>query len=347
VLRRVLILGSTAAILVALPSMAGAAKVKNTHDTGPGSLRHALDTASAGHKVKVPAGHYQLTSGPLDIGVPLTVAGAGARKTIIDANGDSRVINAGPGTLKLSGVTVREGQSDAGIDGGGIASDGKVILSKDAILDNTAGSAANEGSGGGVQATTLTIRSSLFAGNRGYNGGAVAAGSILAKDSTFAGNIAGSQQANGDGGAFDDPVTLIDSTVTGNLCFNGDGCGAGIDDGGLITGSIVAGNTAYTYMSGAPGSPGNPGVPDDCGGAAPLGTGFNLSRDMDCAFESPMGRLGLAKLKDNGGPTDTVAISKKSVAFNGSTKHCTSRDQRGVRRPQGKRCDIGAYERTP
>jgi hypothetical protein len=62
---------------------------------------------------------------------------------------------------------------------------------------------------------------------------------------------------------------------------------------------------------------------------------------------------GLKPLADNGGFTKTHALRRHSKAIDhGSPKKpgsggraCDRHDQRGVKRPQGKRCDIGAYER--
>src|SRR5205085_817722 len=54
----------------------------------------------------------------------------------------------------------------------------------------------------------------------------------------------------------------------------------------------------------------------------------------------------LGSLKDNGGPTPTVAPSASSPAVDAIGKAAcpVSTDQRGVHRPQGPRCDIGAVE---
>jgi hypothetical protein len=55
----------------------------------------------------------------------------------------------------------------------------------------------------------------------------------------------------------------------------------------------------------------------------------------------------LGVLKGNGGPTQTMAIALTSPALNAILKAACAvfTDQRGVHRPQGTRCDIGAYER--
>lgn len=56
----------------------------------------------------------------------------------------------------------------------------------------------------------------------------------------------------------------------------------------------------------------------------------------------------LGPLDDNGGITQTKAISEDSPAFNeGNNATCEATDQRGVVRPQEIICDIGAYELIP
>jgi hypothetical protein len=54
----------------------------------------------------------------------------------------------------------------------------------------------------------------------------------------------------------------------------------------------------------------------------------------------------LAQLADNGGPTYTHALVPGSPAIDASPHDadCPSADQRGVSRPQGAQCDIGAFE---
>src|SRR4051794_14480380 len=126
-MRGTLVAGMGVAIALAFAATASAdvIKVHNTHDHGPGSLRKAIQNAAPGDKVKVPKGHYELTSGEIFVGVPLNIKGAGARKTIVDANGESRVfeIDYGPGHVKFQEMTIREGSTIDGSsteEGGGI-----------------------------------------------------------------------------------------------------------------------------------------------------------------------------------------------------------------------------------
>src|SRR5439155_9788402 len=53
----------------------------------------------------------------------------------------------------------------------------------------------------------------------------------------------------------------------------------------------------------------------------------------------------LEALAHNGGPTETRALASDSPAINAAGRlGCPKRDQRGVKRPKGPACDIGAYE---
>jgi Synergist-CTERM protein sorting domain-containing protein len=61
-------------------------------------------------------------------------------------------------------------------------------------------------------------------------------------------------------------------------------------------------------------------------------------------------KLDPVGLKDNGGPTETVALLADSPAIDAGTGDydgVPEKDQRGVKRPQGKGYDIGAYEYVP
>jgi hypothetical protein len=75
----------------------------------------------------------------------------------------------------------------------------------------------------------------------------------------------------------------------------------------------------------------------------------NLSGDASCMFgdvgskqnAAPM----LGALANNGGETDTLALQPGSPAIDAGTNvGCPATDQRGVSRPQGSACDIGAFE---
>ena len=78
--------------------------------------------------------------------------------------------------------------------------------------------------------------------------------------------------------------------------------------------------------------------------------GNNLSSDGTCNLTEPTDKRNiiprLGPLQNNGGATDTRALLAGSAALDGGvTIGCPTVDQRGVARPQGLRCDIGAFER--
>ncbi|MCB9420636.1 MAG: hypothetical protein H6667_12585 [Ardenticatenaceae bacterium] len=68
---------------------------------------------------------------------------------------------------------------------------------------------------------------------------------------------------------------------------------------------------------------------------------FITSPESAILFADPL----LGVLADNGGPTETRALSSGSPAIDaGNNLACPATDQRGITRPQGGGCDIGAYE---
>jgi hypothetical protein len=90
------------------------------------------------------------------------------------------------------------------------------------------------------------------------------------------------------------------------------------------------------------------GVAADCGGIGFLGTGINLvttTNQGKCSEADPLvvadPRLG--PLRDNGGPTPTIALLAGSPAIGAAGPgKAPARDQRGVKRTDP---DLGAYER--
>ena len=99
---------------------------------------------------------------------------------------------------------------------------------------------------------------------------------------------------------------------------------------------------------------GPPATGSDCHGVVGS-NGFNLlGKTAVCTFGStPTDKLGkipkLGTLANNGGPTATLALLTGSPAINviPSAACAVAKDQRGVHRPQGTRCDIGSYEKQP
>jgi hypothetical protein len=85
--------------------------------------------------------------------------------------------------------------------------------------------------------------------------------------------------------------------------------------------------------------------------------GYNIDDRNQCGFAGPGDKINtgdpkLGPLAPNGGPTQTVALVAGSPAIDaGDPAGCSdddgvalAADQRGISRPQGARCDIGAFE---
>lgn len=276
-------------------------------------------------------------------------------------------------------ITGASQQADAAV-----ANEGTMSILRSRVADNT--STGETAYGGALytygHTSSLTIVDSTFTGNvaeaTGFaEGGAIEndQGVITIRRSLFSGNRAESPSSAG--GAlvlYADEKTITDSTFTGNTAERGAGiavmaAGAvtvtgstiarnkGVTGGGLflVDGSsltlgatIVAGNTATTA------SP-------DCSASAVTSAGHNLiGKGDDCtgltnavdgdkvgSAAAPINpRLGT--LAANGGPTKTLALLKGSPAINaaGAAPCATAKDQRGVKRPQGGKCDIGAFEKS-
>jgi len=83
------------------------------------------------------------------------------------------------------------------------------------------------------------------------------------------------------------------------------------------------------------------------------GDGYNLDSGVSCGLSRTTDLTAthalLGPLTANGGPTPTQALLPGSPAIDhggSSATGCPATDQRGVGRPQGASCDMGAYERV-
>jgi CSLREA domain-containing protein len=360
--------GVAAAVLLALAGAPHAAAatftVTRLDDPAPDacmlldcSLREAVlaaNSTAGADAITLPAGHFRLSiagagedggaTGDLDLLDGVTITGMGARLTSIDAQGIDRVFDVGSGVhAVISDVTVTGGATSG--NGGGLraAGSGSLSLLRDSIADNR-----SLGNGGGIDSsTTLSVVSSTVSGNDASgNGGGIRGSSVAIDSSTISGNVAGGVGGAGEGGGIDavsaSSFSLSSSTVTDNQAFNSAVLGAGIraEPSALADNSIVANNVAH--------------LPDqslsavsDCDGTVQT-QGHNLSDGTDCGFVQPTDQQGvpvlLGRLADNGGPTDTEAVLPGSHALDAGANCRAPSDQRGVSRPRGAACDIGAYE---
>ena len=338
------------------------------------TLRAAIAEAHANvalDRVNLPAGTFPLNS-KLNATSNVQIVGAGARNTAITGASLNFAgsCSAGAGGLcsaELSDLTVR--------NGGGITSPSHLTLARVTVRDNTKGSSTSLAPfGGGVfvgafgssTPANLTMVDSTVSGNRAVGsppfltngtGGGVAVfstGTVTISNSTIAGNTATGEAAMGGGmGTMMVNVTVRNSTIAGNTAAATTGAatggnfyretGPGMPQPGslVLTDSIVSGGSLTG--SGAKTGP-------NCSPGAVTGTsGRNIDSGSSCGLASPSLSTTdplLGPLGDNGGPTDVAPITELSPALNAALAACPATDQRGVTRPQGGGCDIGAFERV-
>jgi hypothetical protein len=387
--------GGLAVLLVlaassAVPPLAAAAvtiTVNTTADNAPGpgqcegaagdcSLRQAIDVANGepgADTVVLPAGEYDLTiepaggtpgdSGDLNVGGELTIDGAGARKSVIDASAiEDRVLELEDGgELTLVGLGVTGGSTSE--NGGGIYSEnGKLALEGVAVTNNKA---FDSGYGGGIELEegTLTILDSVLSGNQNSgDGGAIYAPSsdlLRIENSTVADNVVNTALYPGNpgwgayGGAMEvegETLVLKSDTIAGNQIIDGNGGEEG--RGAALVADFENYEVANTIIADNTGTE----VEDDGQCSETLESlGHNLETQAPAGeprcFEAPTDLIAdpmLGTLANNGGETDTMALPAGSAAIDaGDPALCPPTDQRGVARPVGNGCDIGAFEFAP
>ncbi|MFH0341694.1 MAG: choice-of-anchor Q domain-containing protein [Chromatiales bacterium] len=233
--------------------------------------------------------------------------------------------------------------------GGGVFNDGTLTLTHSTVSGNSAG---DEG-GGLHNRGTLTLTNSTVSGNSAiFSGGGVRnprySGSSLT-NSTVSGNTAGAGGGLDNGGT----LTLTNSTVSGNSAiFSGGGVKNGTYYGYgtlTLTRTLVSGNTGSTgpeiLHSGRTVAANNHNLFGHDGDAGVSGFTPGLTDIVPSEALSTI----LAPLADNGGPTQTHALVAGSPAVDTSPvdSECQPVDQRGVSRPKGAACDIGAFEQGP
>ena len=351
-----------ALLMVALPaSPAHAGGVVTECDEA-----HLLTALSGGGTVTfVCSGYIYLTS-PITIAANTTIDGSG-QSVEISGNSAGRIfkVNAGV-SLSLHKLWVAWGKDTSSLGGGAIYSDGgKLTITNSLFTDS---STSTFGGGVMIYNGTLTVKDSTFSGNSAALGGGITSynSTVTVSGSTFASNsTVSSQIADGSGGgiyAEGGQVTVSNSTFFRN---SATGYGGGIagdsstiavtnstfsrntaDKGGNAlersgSGAMVLRNSIVAYsVAGA-----------NCAGSITDGGGNLSYPDTSCPGinRNPL----LQTLNDNGGPTFTMLLGAGSPAIDAANDAtCAAApinnlDQRGVTRPRGAHCDIGAVEQQP
>jgi hypothetical protein len=233
--------------------------------------------------------------------------------------------NTAAGGNSATGGTGSDGNGSDGANGG----------------DSLGGAICNLGTN-----TTLncTFSTNKVSGGNGGNGG----------PSDFVGGDGG-KGGTGSGGALYNSgrVALTNVTFSGSGAYGGMGGtngsapfpGSNGSNGSARGGNIANSGGTFTLK--------NCIVAHSLSGANFYGSftdgGYNISSDGSVALTGAGSRIStdpkLGPLNTNGGPTRTMALLTNSPAIDTADPNfCLPTDQRGMRRPLGAACDIGAYE---
>lgn len=270
------------------------------------------------------------------------------------------------GRLTLSGCDIIGNIAPAenaviGGFGAGVFTVGPLVMDHCNVSSNNA-----SGAGGGINlfpSSRLTITDSTVSGNyAGQQGGGInVQGSTgFVQNCTISGNIADGPGAGGGVVNLGYPgeasrLVLDHCTITRNtgLAYNGGLTTYGYPGSRIISSqlksTIIANNFGPNFTTGGTLTTlSTDGNNLDTDGTSLFPNGFN--GDIIGSSSNIINAL-LGPLQNNGGPTPTHALLAGSPALDAGTcldldGNPVTKDQRGINRPQGPACDIGAYENS-
>ncbi|MCA9954700.1 MAG: CSLREA domain-containing protein [Anaerolineales bacterium] len=250
------------------------------------SLREAIQSANTGsavagcaisgsgdYVISVPAGSYFLTvgsadedanaAGDFDILVSMTIQGAGAGNTVLDANLLDRVFDIDPAqsnsiTVTLASITIQNGRPPQGSNGGNIRNVDDVLTVQDSVVADgrltgteiTNGGGIASGSGVSTQLGVLNIINSTIEDNSstfGSGGGIYNDwGVVNVSNSVIVGNSAQVISGTSSGGGLSNiggTVNILNSAILNN---ESDGHSGGV--GNFFSAAVM--NIANSTISG-------------------------------------------------------------------------------------------------
>ena len=372
----------TATTLFVAPGGSDAVACSANSSTSPfASIQRALACAGDGDVVSLAPSGARPYPGAGSVGENVVIeaqAGANARSVVIDA-GKGQLKIAPGASVSVSGVTLSCITSACTSPAAPtVTNEGTLVLSGDTISGNTSvhGGILNTTPEGSSTTASLIVEDSTVSGNVGQVGGGISSApgtnatgalTLTIANSTIDGNFGASKG----GGIFLGQTTagssavIVNSTISGN---SAESQGGGI----LATNPVSLSNTiiAANAVNNGPGADcfaSGGALTDGSGGHNLIGDGSGCSELVDGTDADQIGSAAhpispglvtetvkgetLPALKNNGGPTDTVALEAASPAIGaGDPFTCESApvadlDQRAEQRDSATRgCDVGAYD---
>jgi predicted outer membrane repeat protein len=337
--------------------------VTSVNDSGATSLRSIIANAGAGDTIVFNvggSGTINFLAGQITIDKNLIIDGAGQRITLSGTNTNRLFHVLSNSNVELRNLTITQGFAADG--GGGILNYGNLTLINCIFSNNVA--SQSEGKGGaiytGVLGSSLAVVNSFFSNNQAPDGGAIYSHEqypMTISGTTFSGNTA----LNGGAILTASTLTMSNSTFINNTATLGGAIYQLTGSASIISstfktnsGSSPGGNLAIYGVLSLTGSILDNGTfGNSCAGnGTGISGGYNISGDDSCTFLDQTGDLQntnplLGTLSNNGGITQTIPLLVGSPAIDAYSTNCPTVDQRGISRPRGSACDIGAYEAIP
>jgi CSLREA domain-containing protein len=302
-------------------------------------------------------GTIQLTSALPLLNTNLTINGPGANVLTVrrEAGGDYRIFTVGSGTVPGPVVTIKGLSITNGFPGGSPANGGAIYNDRSALrIERCAitGNHATNGAGIYNYSGSITLIDSTVDHNAATAaGGGIFTGALQGNAALNIANVTFIDNSAGRGAAFSNSGSSGSAAAAlQNVTFSGNTSALGAIYNEGATSSVALRNTILS-----PGA--NTGSFFNSNGATVSSIGHNLSKDAVGGDGStgPGGLLNHATdkrntdpqfdggLRDNGGPTATIALQSTSPAVNtGDQNSAPTRDQRGFVRTGI--ADLGAFE---
>lgn len=274
---------------------------------------------------------------------------------------------ANEGTLTIRDCLISENLSERGIGafsegGSGIFNAGEMTIINSTVAENRFDHSVGGGIYNDCSGTLMLLKSTVSAngagvdGSAGVGGGVFNAGEMTIINSTVSGNgVSGLGEVSGGGILNAGWMSLTNSTISGNRADSGTAIAIAsspsscTDEHTELSNTLIDGDCDLTERG--------PSVTWVSNGhnIESLGNTCGLNHETD-QFGVSAEELNLDALADNGGSSLTHALLRlpaKSFAIDVIPEAACiqpqggaalAEDQRGVARPQGDKCDVGAFE---